>query len=170
MAQIVKMAQIEKPNTHDIGYTLVPNESDDLFNSICKTNIVWHEFPKSIVLNITGLEPQILTVGDFITFRGRDGGAIIVKFYGYKNDAGPQGMSYLPWRDDPDRENGRWASKAYSLRGDARYIICPPTGLPHYGLHIDWTTIKNINYIAPTSNSAFQSKLHSLRNPERERP
>ena len=166
MAHIVEMA---KPNTSDIGYTLVPNETDDIFNAICKTNIVWHEFPKSIVLNIKGYEPQILTVGDFITYGGRDGGAIIVKFYGYKHDAGPIGMSYLPWRDDPDRENGRWASKSYSLRGDARYIICPPTGLLHHGLHINWTTIKNINCMAPTSNAAFQSKLHSLRNPARER-
>jgi hypothetical protein len=165
---MAQFAEMETPITNT-GYTLVPNDTEDIFKSICYTNIVWHKYKKSIILNIKGKEPQIFSVGDFITYDGRNGGAIIVKFYGYKDDAGPIGMSYLPWRDEPDRESGRWGSKAFSLKGDARYIICPPTGLPHYGLHINWATIKNINYSAPISNSSFQSKLHSLRNPESER-
>jgi len=157
----------KKPITNT-GYTIVPIENEDIYSSIGKTNIVWHEFPNSVTVNIKGQESQIFSVGDFITYEGRNGGAIIVNFYGFSDELGPTGMTYLPWRDEPDRENGRWASKIYTLKGDARLIICPPTGLSHYGLHIIWSTIKNINYMAPISNSAFQSKLRSLRNPDSE--
>jgi len=131
--------------------------------------VKWHKFPNEVKLIIKGKEDIILTVGDFITYEERNGsGAIIVKFCGDKEEAGPIGMVYLPWRDDPDRENGRWASRQFSLRGDPRFIICYPCGVHHYGQHIEWETIKNINDMAPMSNSSFQSKFRSLRNPESE--
>ena len=82
--------------------------------------------------------------------------------YGYDEESGPRCMTYLPWRD----ETGRWASHQFSLRGDPRTIICYPEGTRHYGQHINWATIKNMNHMAPISNPEFQNKLHSLRNPD----
>ena len=141
------------------------SDIDILVTNIERTKIEWHEFPKSIKVNIIGQEPYILSVGDFITFEGRtDTGVIIIKIYGYDEESGPRCMTYLPWRD----ETGRWASHQFSLRGDPRTIICYPEGTRHYGQHINWATIKNMNHMAPTSNSEFQNKLHSLRNPDSE--
>jgi hypothetical protein len=139
------------------------SDIDILGTSISKTKIEWHEFPKSIKVNIIGQESYILSVGDFITFEGRnDTGVIIVKIYGYEEESGPRCMTYLPWRD----ETGRWATRVFSLRGDPRSIICYPEGMRHHGQHINWATIKNMNHMAPISNPEFQNKLHSLRNPD----
>ncbi len=158
-----KPIQEDKPIEEDNS-----NEEDTedvLFSNISKTKVEWHEFPHSIKVSVNNLEPYILSVGDFITFEGRtDTGVIIVKIYGYKEESGPRCMTYLPWRD----ETGRWATRLFSLRGDPRSIICYPEGTRHYGQHINWATIKNMNHMAPTSNSAFQNMLRSLRNPESE--
>lgn len=153
---VPEMVQKSKPES----------DIDILGTSIAKTKVEWHKFPNSIKVNIIGQESYILSVGDFITYEGRqDTGVIIVKIYGYEEESGPRCMTYLPWRD----EEARWATRLFSLKGDPRNIICYPEGMQHYGQHINWSTIKNINHIAPTSNPEFQSRLHSLRNPESER-
>ena len=90
----------------------------------------------------------ILNVGDCITFGGfghnRSDGVIITAFtskdFKSKPDIVPIGMTYLPWRKDEKR----WATASYGMRGDSRHIICYPTGTPHYGEHIDWETVNII--------------------------
>ena len=155
VSEIIQETTPEKPES----------DIDKLGTSIAKTKVEWHEFPHSIKVNIIGQDPYILSVGDFITYEGRqDTGVIIVKIYGYEEESGPRCMTYLPWRD----EEARWATRLFSLKGDLRKIICYPEGMHHYGHHIDWSTIKNMNHMAPTSNPVFQNRLHSLRNPESE--
>ncbi len=141
--------------------------TSNLIESVYNVNITWDIYPTSVILNLPNKDPQILKVGDFITHEGRQGtGVIILEFIGYEHKSGPNGFIYIPWRDDPDREHGRWGSRVVSLRGDLRFVICPPVGLPHYGLHINWFTVEVINHMAPTSNFEFQKKLNSLQNPE----
>jgi hypothetical protein len=75
---------------------------------------------------------------DVITFEGREEGVKIVQVYGDSEDEGPIGFTYLPWRE----KEQRWASPAMSHRGDPRFIICYPSGLPHYGQHVRLDTIR----------------------------
>jgi len=195
------MAQLTEPTTNT-GYTLVPYDDKssveldklstlDVFVETSGTNgetiiesnltsrVEWHQYPSSVTVYIPKQEPYILSVGDFITYEGRqDTGAVIVQFHGDIENTGPNGFRYLPWRDEPDRENGRWASVAFTLRGDSRFIICPPCGVPFYGQHINLKTIKIINDLAPINNTNFmshkaimanpyfQSMSHSLHNPD----
>ena len=196
-----KMAQLTEPTTNT-GYTLVPYSDkssvdleklstfavhvetsgpirETIIDSNIKSRVDWHQYPTSVTVYLPEQEPYILRVGDFITYEGRqDTGAVIVEFHGDIENPGPNGFRYLPWRDEPDRENGRWASVAFTLRGDSRFIICHPCGLPHYGLHINLKTIKIINDLAPINNTNFmshkaimanpyfQNMSHSLHNPE----
>lgn len=159
----------------DTGYTLVQFEPINTMYSeeqeaalnvelnTVNTKILWHEYPDSVTLNLPCKEPQILKVGDFITYEGRkETGAMLVKFNGYEDEPGPIGITYLPWRDEPTRETGRWATVQYSLRGDMRFIICYPCGLPHHGQHIMWNTLEIINHLAPITNPEFQKKLIAL--------
>ena len=114
------------------------------------SKVVWNEYPKSVTLYLVDKPPQILKVGDFITYEERNGmGVIIVKFYGYEDETGPRVFSYLPWRDDPTRDNGFWATPKYCLKGDVRSIICYPCGSQHSGEHIMWNTLEIINHLAP---------------------
>ena len=130
------------------------------------TKVEWLEYPRSVTVHVTFMEPQIFKVGDFITYEGRDeAGVMITEFIGSKEMSGPNGFLYLPWRDNPTRENGRWATSHISLRGDPRYIICYPVGFPYYGQHITWNTLKNINHLAPTQNSEYQKKLKLVTSP-----
>jgi hypothetical protein len=92
-------------------------------------NIIWHEYPNSVQFNNT-----ILKIGDCIIYKTRDLPVRIDRFVG--SEQGPIGFEFLPWRGE------RWATPTCSLRGNPRFIICPPTGLPHYGQHIDWDTVK----------------------------
>ena len=94
-------------------------------------NIIWHEYPNSIQINNT-----ILKIGDCIIYKSRELPVRIDRFVGNKDEPGPMGFEFLPWRGD------RWATPTYGLRGNPRFIICPPTGLPHYGQHIDWDTVQ----------------------------
>jgi hypothetical protein len=143
----------------------INEEVDDSELNNYRTKVQWNIFPNSIKVTIIDGTEYILTVGDFITFEGRtDTGCIIVKIYGYEEESGPRCFTYLPWRDKEER----WATRQFSLKGDPRSIICYPEGSHHYGLHINWATIKNMNYMAPISNPVFQSMLHSLRNPDSE--
>ena len=104
-------------------------------------NVLWHEYPNSIKINNT-----ILNVGDCIIYKTRELPIRIDRIVGNKDDPGPMGFEYLPWRGE------RWGTPTFSLRGNPRFIICPPTGLPHYGQHIDWTTIE----IVPTPIKTVQ--------------
>ena len=94
-------------------------------------NIIWHEYPNSVKINNT-----ILKIGDCIIYKSRELPVRIDRFIGNKDDPGPMGFEFLPWRGD------RWATPTYGLRGNPRFIICPPSGLPHYGQHIDWDTVQ----------------------------
>jgi len=97
-------------------------------------NITWHEYPNSIQMNDTN--NTIVKIGDCIIYESRELPVRIDRFIGYDTDAGPLGFEYLPWRGD------RWAKPTWGLRGNPRFIICPPSGLPHYGQHIKWDTIQ----------------------------
>jgi len=94
----------------------------------------WHEYPNSVVLTKES-ERLLLRVGDFILYDGRELPVRIESFTG-RDKEGPMGMTYLPWRGD------RWARPLCSMRGDPRHIICIPVGLPHFGQHIQWQSVK----------------------------
>jgi hypothetical protein len=101
------------------------------------TIVEWLEYPRSVTVRVPFMEPQIYKVGDFITYDNRnDTGVMITEFVGSKKKSGPNGLLYLPWRDDPTGENGRWATPYVTLRGDSRYIICYPVGISNFGQHI----------------------------------
>jgi len=95
-------------------------------------HIEWNVKGESVKLVKDDGSIMILTVGDFITYEGRNEGVRIERFAG---DAGPMGFEYLPWRGT------RWATAVMSLRGNPRFIICYPYGTEKYGQHIDWNTV-----------------------------
>ena len=82
-------------------------------------------------------QPLKLGVNDTVIWEGRDSYVKITEVVGCSDESGPRGFAYLPWR-----EEGRWASRMFSLRGDPRFNICYPEGYPHYGLHIGLHTIE----------------------------
>ena len=149
---------------------LTMTESESSIPTFLESNINsrvdWFEYPHSVTVYIPGQDSYILRVGDFITYEGRqESGTVIVEFHGDEKNTGPNGFRNLPWRDEPDRENGRWASVAFTLRGDVRFVICNPCGLPFYGLHINFKTIKNINHLAPITNTRFMNHEAVMTNP-----
>ena len=75
----------------------------------------------------------VLKKGDFITYEGHEMGVRIESLVGHEE--GPIGITYLPWRGE------RWATPQFGLRGDARFLICRPTGLPHFGIHPNWESV-----------------------------
>jgi hypothetical protein len=133
------------------------DNSNSIGNLFTSAEVVWHEYPNSVTIHRVDKEPQIMKVGDFITYEGRsETGVMVVNFWGDEHKPGPNGFIYLPWR-----EEGRWASEQISLRGNSRCIICYPTGVRNYGQHIDWNTLQIINHLAPT-HEEFQKKIESL--------
>ena len=104
----------------------------------------------SILLTKQDDTKLILNVGDCITYKSfcdelsRPDGVIITTFtsknFNSEPSVGPIGMTYLPWRKDEKK----WANPSFGMRGDSRHIICYPTGMPHYGQHIDWESVKLI--------------------------
>jgi len=86
--------------------------------------------------------------GTWIKLPGRNDKVIIDSIISpYNNDdktkiptinVGPHGITYLPWRDDEKR----FASMSFTIRGNQRFIICYPTGLNHYGQHINWELVE----------------------------
>jgi len=84
----------------------------------------------------TDPDPLVLYPGACVTWEGRPDYVKIVDVYGQASEIGPRGFTYLPYRKE-----GRWASKTWSLRGDARFVICYPAGTPHYGLHVPLQTM-----------------------------
>ena len=132
------------------------------------TRAVWSDFGKKRFLLYRSegdTDPLELGPGDTITWEGRTDYSKIADVAGHENSVGPMGFSYLPYRD------GRWAKFAFSLRGDARFVICYPTGTPHYGLHIPLHTIQKDEaplYTGPpgditvTSDDALVELRHKL--------
>ena len=100
-----------------------------------KVNVSWHEYPNSVQFQQNN-NTIILKLGDCIIYKSRELPVRIDRFVGKDDESGPMGFEFLPWRGD------RWATLSFGLRGNLRFIICPPIGLPHYGQHIDWDTIK----------------------------
>ena len=95
---------------------------------------VWLDATKNaIVVTKHNGTTLIIQVGDSITYTGRELGVKVELFVGGE---GPIGMEYLPFRED-----GRFATPVFSMRGNPHFIICRPTGLSHYGQHIDWDSV-----------------------------
>jgi len=99
------------------------------------------------VILTTDSEKITLRVGDVIKYDGPNGrpdGVKIMSFtsknFESNTDIGPIGMTYLPWR----KEEQRWATPSFTMRGDPRHIICSPVGRNSYGEHIHWSTVKLI--------------------------
>jgi hypothetical protein len=108
------------------------------FASYESTTVTWDNYPKSIQVH-TKSNNIILKIGDCIIYDTREYPVRIDKFAGKDDAPGPMGFEYLPWRGD------RWATPTFGLRGNPRFIICPPTGLPHYGQHINWDTLEIVS-------------------------
>jgi hypothetical protein len=97
--------------------------------------ITWNETSStSIILTKDNGSKLTLSIGDFIGHDDSLNGAVITEFTG-KDPAGPIGMIYLSRRED------RWATPLYSLKGNPRHAICPPVGLIHYGIHLNWNSV-----------------------------
>lgn len=94
-----------------------------------------------VILTKENNETVTLRVGDFITYEGRPDGVRIEGFTGQRTEEGPIGMTYLPWK----KEESRWATVAWSLRGNVRHIIAHPCGMMKYGEHIVWDTVELLN-------------------------
>jgi hypothetical protein len=133
-------------STSDYDLTFTEPEID-----LSKTNFIsnydyintsWYEYPDSVKL-VTKTKSIILKVGDCIIYTSRELPVRIDKFVG--NEA-PIGLEYLPWRGE------RWGTPTWGLRGNPRFIICIPAGLPHYGQHIDWESIE----IVPNPDPDFR--------------
>lgn len=108
------------------------------FNLSYNTKSIWHNVSKKqFTLHTTDSTYIQLGPGDCIIWEGRNDYVTIVDVIGDNSTPGPQGFIYLPWRNE-----GRWASRMFSLRGDPRYVICYPGGELHYGTHIPLHTIR----------------------------
>lgn len=74
----------------------------------------------------------VLKKGDKIKYDGHELGVRIESLVGHAE--GPIGITYLPWGD-------HWATPLFGMRGDPRFLICIPTGLPHFGIHPNWESV-----------------------------
>jgi len=116
------------------------------------TNETWHEHSKSIQFQQNN-NTIILKIGDCIIYKSRELPVRIDKFVGYNDfESGPLGFEYLPWRGE------RWGTPTWGLRGNPRFIICPPTGLPHYGQHIEWDTVQIVANPSHDPNTFYQGE------------
>jgi len=96
----------------------------------------------TVILKKVNNETLTLSVGDFITYKGRPDGVRIDAFTSKESDPrGPIGLVYLPWRQDEQR----WATYVWSLKGNPRHLIAFPVGEPHYGEQVDWDTVELLN-------------------------
>lgn len=100
-------------------------------------NVIW-EIPYKSIRICKKKGYLILKINDCISYWGREEGVKITKFTGYDDSPGPIGFEYLPWRGN------RYATSIISLRGNPRHVIAYPTGLPKYGEHINWNSIRPI--------------------------
>ena len=92
-------------------------------------------------------ETMIISIGDFITYKGRPDGVRVEGFTRKERDVeGPIGMTYLPWR----KEQNKWATLSWSImRGNNRHLIAFPCGQAHWGEHIDWNTMSHFGECPP---------------------
>jgi hypothetical protein len=97
----------------------------------------WNNVDRTEIL-LTKADGSQVTIrkGDYISYEGHELGVRIESLCG--REEGPIGITYLPWRGE------RWATPQFSFRGDARFLICRPTGLPHFGIHPNWETVIKI--------------------------
>ena len=92
-------------------------------------NTTWHAIWTNNSKNgftLSKSDKTILNInkGSWIQLPGRDYKCIITKLYScVKEDIGPNGMTYLPWRENEKM----FASVSWSMRGDTRFIVCYPT-------------------------------------------
>jgi len=118
--------------------------------------ITWDVYPTSInVLNNEDGSMKLFAVGDFVWFDSREEGAGVVIREMYGNQKGPIGMTYLPWR----YEKNCWASTLMTLKGDPRFIVCYPTGLTHYGQHVNWLSMVKV---APIDHRMFHEMVRTI--------
>jgi hypothetical protein len=111
------------------------------------TNIKWHVYKVSIIIHTKNTH-TIVHKGDFITYEERDGTGVLVEEFTGSDLEGPIGLIYKPWRETENR----WASVQFSIaRGNLRHLICYPVGIPHYGLHINWESVRIINEKKPNT-------------------
>ena len=108
------------------------------------TSVLWVDKGDKTKVTLTKTTGESLTisVGDFITYDGRPDGVKIESFTYATEKNGPIGFTYLPWR----KEEKRWASYLYSLRGNVRHVIAHPHGFDHYGEHIHWDTMVKLDF------------------------
>lgn len=103
--------------------------------------LIWASMTHTQVLLVkTNNERIFISVGDFIKYKGRPDGVRVESFTHCSQEAGPIGMTYLPWR----AKDRCWATLSYSLRGNNRHIIASPYGINHYGEHIDWDSVVHL--------------------------
>lgn len=110
----------------------------EIFTLSYATKSLWSNFSKQR-FNLFKTDDEFINLGpgDCIIWDGRHEYAVITDVIGEESKEGPRGFIYLTWRNE-----GRWASRAFSLRGDPRFVICYPEGVTHYGLHIPLHTVR----------------------------
>lgn len=114
--------------------------------------VLWSEPEKTAILTKTDGTTIELSVGTLITYKSRIGCVKITGFTSKNTDTrGPIGLIYLPWRGD------RWATIAWTFKGNPRHLIAYPVGIPHYGEIIDWDTVELLNDV-----EALQIKMFLL--------
>jgi hypothetical protein len=121
--------------------TLSPINEDIENTNIIDISCKWTTDKKeSFTLTKTNGTQIELKPGSWITFANRQDHCIIDQIYSSckkPNDIGPIGISYLPWRYDEKR----FGSVTWSIKGPGRFIICYPSGINNYGMHIDWDNL-----------------------------
>ena len=106
-----------------------------------------------------------LRIGDFITYKGRPDGVRIDGFTQKPSDPrGPIGLIYLPWR----KETSRWATIAFTLKGNPRHLIAFPCGAEHYGEQVVWESVELLNDgICPDDTVRLEEYYSKKRSNER---
>lgn len=133
----------KESNNHNSWHTIWYNNQD-------KNAFILHKTDKTQV---------IIKKGDWIKIPGRNDMVIIDNILSSNNnlEKGPIGITYLPWR----YEESRFATKSYTIKGNSRLIICYPSGLRHYGIHINWDMLELID---PPDNINTKMVLDVLNN------
>ena len=127
------------------------------FNLATSTKCLWSDVSKKqFYLYFNENTFVKLGINDCIIWEGRSEYVKIVDVIGDDSTIGPRGFIYLPWRNE-----GRWATPQFSLRGDPRFVIVYPSGTPHYGLHIPLYTIKK-DEVPVWNTEPFHSQLSNL--------
>jgi hypothetical protein len=125
-------------------------------------SLLWKDPKDKTCAILTKETNEIITlkVGDFITFKGRTEGSegVRIEEFTWKSsdDRGPIGMIYLPWR----AAEKRWATVAWSMKGNLRHIIAFPVGMSHFGQQIDWETVIFMNGgVCPIADAVAVAEL-----------